>query len=367
MSDFKQEYLNTKIQQNIKTLSQVEADKKQKIIFKPNTDRFFQPLVLILGYFAIILLTIGLIITAYSYSSYTITGSLISYEEHTTVQYTFNFPLIQIAAYLLFVSAGLFLVCFLIRLFRGIHFVNINKEVKLEDVGSKLLTKFATRFVLYVFFLCAIVTIALIGANNTAVYNNQMQISATLKMLGKYWYLSAIFSIISGSVLVTYISMEATFYLKNIFKRYFLNKKDDPEIIAMVNHKRNESYVKLLINKILVIMFCFSVLIFIVSLFIYGTDGLNYAYNYLLFERGDASSLLNAPFITNLFNQFSIALYITGGLFCFSIIYAIYVLVINYKINNYERTKEEKSKKERARIEKINMKTERKMHKSFKN
>lgn len=362
MTENKQEQNSSsnRIQNNIKTLSQVEADKKQKIIFKPDSDRFFQPLFLILMYFSIVLLTIGLIMSAYSYGTYSVTGSHILYEDHVPQEYGLNFPKIMDAAIILFISAGIFLICFIMRLFRGFAFISLNKEVKLKDVDSKLVFKFCNRFILYIFFLCAIVTVILIGITNVALFNNHTEAVVALKVLAQYWNIASIFAILSGSLFVIYFVMKLAYATKLLMKRYLDPKNEDSDLLSMINRRRNESYVKILINRILVICVYLASLMFAISLFIYGANGLAYAANYI-------NDVMTVAIITNSFIQFSTAWYITGGLASLLLLYSIYALIINYKINNFERNKEEKRRKERARIEKINMKMERKIHKNNKN
>lgn len=346
------EYLN---KSNIKFLSEIENDKKQKIIFKPESDRFFLPLTILILFFGLITFAIALILNAYSFDSMSIKvldqGAVNNYPwlNDNGQLYIIDLPVIKASAILTLISAIFFGIAIIVRTIRGIIFVSINKEIKLENIDVNSVRKFTIRFVFYIFALCFIISLALIGSADVAALNNSNHIEAFENVYFKFWFISGIFSILTASILLFYFLLKISNLFVISLKHNNINKTD---FEWMKEKEQKQSYVKVLINHIQILLIFISLLLLMVSLFIYGIEAIN-VYSGDSFSNGHI--------------EFSISFYITGGFFCFSIIFSLYALLINNKVNNINNDKEEKIKKEKARIEKINMKIEkRKNHKKNK-
>ncbi|MBO6022309.1 hypothetical protein J6P59_04590 [bacterium] len=87
----------------------------------------------------------------------------------------------------LFIScAAIFLIALIIRTFRALIYVSINKTVTLKNIDSYLIYKFTNRFILYLAFISLIVTLALIASADIAIINNCEHIDTFVNAFSKY-------------------------------------------------------------------------------------------------------------------------------------------------------------------------------------
>ncbi len=345
---------------NIKSLYQVENDKKQKIVFKPNGDRFWQPFFLIFILIGILLFAISLIFNAYTYNSLRLDSNNSEVQFLNAITYSVSFAHLKTSASLFIATASLFAIAWIIRLFRAIVYVNLNKTVTLSNVDSYLIYKFSGRFVLYLFFTSLIITISLMAATDYAILNNMKHLQAFDNALGYYWYIAGIFAIITGSLFVVYVFTKIINQFAKTIKKYSTTTKDD-DYLLMQQRKQEESFVKWLLNNILIWLLFIAIFLVVIWLFIYGTN----AFHYFTFNitKNFVSSQFYIPLLSMWFSQISISAYVAGGSASFVIIFIWYVLLMNYIINNYDINKENKIRKEKARIERVSARLEEKENK----
>ena len=349
------DFINEPNKNNIKTLYMVEDDKKQKIIFKPESDRFYQPLFIILIAISFILLAIGLIINAYSLQSF----QIINHSNWLTnsVVCSTHFSLLYSSSRLFISCAAIFLIALIIRTFRALIYVSINKTVTLKNIDSYLIYKFTNRFILYLAFISLIVTLALIATADIAIINNCEHIDTFVNAFSKYWFIAAIFAIITASIFLIYLISRAFHLLVKNFKSLYRKNADD-DYLLMTQRKQEESFIKWLLNTILIKLVIIAAILLMISFFFYGTNGISY-WTFINEQLQLPTSYANLHLY---FVQIWILFYITGAFIAFVLIFASYDLIISYSINNHDYKKEQKIKKEKARIERLNVKYQEKIN-----
>lgn len=249
-------------------------------------------------------------------------------------QIPINVKYIKISAILMIVSAIIFLICLFIRLMRSFIFISINKEVKIQDIDRKLINQFIAKFVFYIAFTLFIVTLALIGSADIAIFNNEPRYGAFKNVYSNYLFISSIFSILTASFFLLYLFLKTILHFINLYNSY-KSKPVEDKICS-------QSFIKFLMNKILILFIIIDLLFLIIALFIYGVNGIQ-------------TSLLK--------DSYYVIFYITSGFFSFTFLFSMYTLLINNKVSNLNIRKEEKIRKEKARIEKINVKLEKRRKK----
>ncbi|MBO6103792.1 hypothetical protein J6P04_01885 [bacterium] len=235
---------------SVKSLSQLEESKKQKIIYKPNSDKFFVPLFYLCLGIGITLLAIGIIINAYAFNSFSL--QVINNIQQNINSYSVKMVQLIPSAALILTSACIFVLCLIMRLCRFFVYAYINMNVKRKNVDSYLLYKFSSLFILYIAFTTGIVYFALYAVTDIAMYNNLHHISTFYNSLIKYLEPASIFGAICASFCLLYGVSVMINYALNFIKSMFKNKQTDEEYIAMRLHKTETSFIKLLLNKILV-------------------------------------------------------------------------------------------------------------------
>ena len=351
-------FINEPNKNNIKSLYKVEDDKKQKIIFKPESDRFYQPLFIILVTVSFILLVIGLILNAYSFQTF----EIINFFDVTTnsITHSVHFLLLKQSSALFISCAVILLIALIIRLIRALIYVSINKTVALKNIDSYLIYKFTNRFILYFAVTNLIITLALMAAADIAIINNFKHILTFVNAFSHFWFIASIFAIITASIFLTYL-VSKTFHLlvKNIKSLY--KKNNDDDYLLMIQRKQEESFIKWLLNTILIRLVIVAATILMIAFFFYGVNGISY-WTFINTQTQLPISYVNLHLF---FVQIWILFYITGSFISLVLIFASYDLIVSYSINNHEYKKQEKMKKERARIERINVKYQNKLNRKI--
>lgn len=332
---------------SVKSLSQLEESKKQKIIYKPNSDKFFVPLFYLCLGLGIALLAIGIIINAYAFNSFSL--GVNNYIDLNTSSYYVNMVQLIPSAALILTAACIFVLCLIMRLFRFFAYAYINMSVKRKNVDSYLLYKFSSLFILYIAFTTGIVYFALYAVTDIAMYNNLHHINTFYNALTKYLEPASIFGAICASFCLLYGISVMINYALNFIKSMFKNKQTDEEYIAMRLHKTETSFIKLLLNKILVWIVFICALCFVIATWFYSVNGIYYSTH--LFNSNNTFVVLHYFFI-----QISVSSYVFGATVIGLFIYLMFLLYMNYLINNNEVRKERKMKKEKARVERKELK-----------